>query len=72
MDERPFTAAVENARLVIFKFAMFQKVTIKPLGRITGEVLARCDRGTYREYRVVYWAESKRCDEWMLEDELEA
>jgi hypothetical protein len=56
---------------VEFLFDIGQAVTISPL-KVPGTVLARCDRGQYREYRVVYWAESSRRDEWLLESELEA
>jgi hypothetical protein len=59
----------DQALLCPFAFAIHQKVAIPEL-KLNGTVLARCDRGTYREYRVVYWAESRRHDEWLLESEL--
>lgn len=54
---------------VDFKFDIHEIVWIIPL-ELKGEILARCDRGTYLEYRIVYWAESKRNDEWLHEQEL--
>ena len=56
---------------VHFKFSIGQSVRIKQLDTIRGTVYACCDRGNYREYRVIFWNESKRCDEWLTEDELE-
>lgn len=55
--------------LVEFRFWINQDVLIVPMD-ITGRVLARCDRGNFHEYRVVYWAESKRSDDWLCEFEL--
>jgi hypothetical protein len=63
---------------VDFKFAIGESVFIEPL-KLYGTILAACHRGfmpgvkysPYNEYRVIYWAESKRYDEWLLEGELE-
>lgn len=59
----------EQALLCRFAFAINQEVAIPAL-KLKGTVLGRCDRGTYREYRVVYWAECRRHDDWLLETEL--
>lgn len=53
-----------------FDFALQQEVVVLPL-KVNGRVLARCDRGHgFLEYRVVYWYDGKRCDEWLLACEL--
>lgn len=53
-----------------FRFTIFQDVTIVAM-KIEGRVLARCDRGgDLHDYRIVYWAEGKRNDEWLYEFEL--
>ncbi len=55
---------------VIFRFRLQQDVAIVPL-KLTGRVFARCDRGEgLVDYRVIYWSEGKRCDEWLFEHEL--
>ena len=60
----------ESALTVTFRFAMHQNVQIVPL-ELTGRVFARCDRGdNVRDYRVIYWVDGKRCDEWLYEHEL--
>jgi hypothetical protein len=60
-----------NGYTANFKFSIGQRVKIKGLDPISGTVYACCDRGNYKEYRVVFWNESKRCDEWLIENELE-
>lgn len=57
-------------KTVTFVFSINQTVTINALG-LKGLVLARCDRGPYREYRVIWWSEGQRKDDWLLESELE-
>lgn len=53
-----------------FRFALAQDVVIVQI-KIEGKVLARCDRGHgLHDYRVIYWADSKRNDEWLYEFEL--
>ena len=55
---------------VQFTFRIGQDVTIKAL-ELTGRVFARCDRGNgLHDYRVIWWADSKRNDEWLYENEL--
>lgn len=56
---------------VTFIFEIGQDVQIRAL-ELTGRIFARCDRGNgLHDYRVVWWAESKRSDEWLYEHELE-
>jgi hypothetical protein len=57
------------ANTVEFQFSIGQDVTIAAL-KLKGRIFARCDRGLWLEYRVIYWADSKRCDEWLCEHEL--
>lgn len=60
-----------NPNTITFAFSVGEDVLIKPL-ELTGRVLARCDRGLdYHDYRVIFWADSKRHDEYMYEFELE-
>lgn len=57
---------------VTFKYDIGQDVYITSL-HLPGRVFARCDRGHgVHDYRVVWWAESKRNDEWLYEHELGA
>ncbi len=54
-----------------FRFALNQDVLILPLKPLRGRVFARCERGEgVVEYRVIYWAENKREDQWLYEHEL--
>lgn len=55
---------------VTFRFRLQQDVQIIPL-KLTGRVLARCDRGEgLTDYRVIFWADNTRHDEWLYEHEL--
>jgi hypothetical protein len=55
---------------VSFRFRLNQDVLIVPL-KLTGRVFAQCRRGEgFHEYRVIYWAEGKREDQWLFEHEL--
>lgn len=55
---------------VTFRFRRGEDVLIVPL-KLKARVLARCDRAEgLQDYRVVYWSEGKRCDEWLYEHEL--
>lgn len=61
-----------------FKFAIGDIVKIKALS-LPGTVIAACHRGfladvkykDLNDYRIIYWADSKRFDEWLFEFELE-
>lgn len=56
---------------VKFKYEIHQDVLIEPL-ELPGKIFARCDRGNnVRDYRIVWWANGKRNDEWLYEHELE-
>jgi hypothetical protein len=56
--------------LVQFKFALHQAVLIVPL-KLEGVIFARCDRGDgIHDYRVVFWADGKRHDDWLYGYEL--
>lgn len=60
---RPFT--------VDFAYKYGQLVRVKYLG-VQGQVMAVClEHGVNRIYQVVYWAESKRNEAWLTEEELE-
>ena len=62
----------EMLRLTSFDFRLLQDVRIRDMG-VTGRVMARMERpGGVFEYRVVWWQESKRNDEWLYWYELEA
>lgn len=53
-----------------FAFEIDDTVTIVPLS-LPGRVLQRCDRGAgQHDYQVVYWADGKRCVEWLLPHEI--
>ena len=52
-----------------FTFRIGQKITVIPL-QLPGVVLGRADRGAWREYRIVYWSDGKRYDDWLLEEEI--
>ena len=55
---------------VSFRFKIKQDVKIIALD-LPAKVMARCDRGDdVRDYRIVYWADCKRCDEWVYEFEI--
>lgn len=56
-------------KAVKFDFSIGQDVWVKPL-ELQCRIMARCDRGGYHEYRVIYWAEGTRRDEWLLAHEL--
>jgi hypothetical protein len=58
-----------DREVVVFRFKLNQDVKIRPLD-LPGRILARCDRGLWHEYRIIYWNESKRYDEWLCEYEL--
>lgn len=61
---------MDDSLTVTFRFRLQQDVQIVPL-KLTGRVFARCDRGAgLSDYRVVYWSEGKRYDEWLYEHEL--
>jgi len=57
--------------IVRFRYKIGENVLILALD-LYGKIFARCDRGNYHEYRVIYWSDGKRNDEWLLESELEA
>lgn len=60
-----------NENTVVFTYNIGQDVRIVAL-MLPGRVMARCDRGHgLHEYRVVYWANSERCDVWLYDYELE-
>lgn len=53
-----------------FAFRVGQDVAINAL-ELTGKIFARCDRGHgLHDYRVIWWSDSKRNDEWLYEHEL--
>lgn len=53
-----------------FKFNIGQDVWVKPLD-LKGRVFACCDRGGgIHEYRIIWWSDGKRNDEWLYEYEL--
>lgn len=55
---------------VYFKFDIKQDVQIIAL-KLPAKVMARCDRGNdIRDYRIVYWSDGKRYDEWVFEHEI--
>ena len=55
---------------VDFKFSIGQDVEIIAL-KLPAKVFARCDRGgDIRDYRIVFWSEGKRYDEWVFEHEI--
>lgn len=59
-----------ETNIVHFRFGLHQEVKIIPL-KLTGRIMARCDRGEgLHDYRVIYWADCKRNDEWLYEHEL--
>lgn len=56
--------------LVTFRFCIRQSVRILTLN-LQGRVLARGEHpGGLHTYRVIYWAEGHRHDEWLYEHEL--
>ena len=67
----------ENERLqnelkeaIYFRFRIHQDITIKQLN-IPGRIFARCDKGNgVKDYRVVWWCDGKRNDDWLYEYEL--
>lgn len=56
---------------VHFRFKIGQSVVIASLEQ-PGKVFARCDRGNAHDYRVVWWHDGKRNDEWLYDHELAA
>ena len=61
---------MKSENTVIFAFAVHQDVTIAALG-LPGRIFARCDRGDgAHTYRVIWWANGDRKDEWLYEHEL--
>jgi hypothetical protein len=61
--------ALEN-KPVKFKFAFGEDVTITALN-VSGKIMARGDRGNHHDYRVVYWSDGSRKDDWLIEHEIE-
>lgn len=62
--------AEPDPHVVNFRFSLHQDVQIIPLN-LTGRVFARCDRGEgEHDYRLVYWANGDRRDQWLYEHEL--
>lgn len=61
-----------ESRMAMFAFSLGQEVRIRALG-LSGTVMARMDRaGDIFEFRVIWWSDGKRNDEWLYENELEA
>lgn len=60
-------AAIGDA--VHFRFKVGQSVMVAALQQ-PGKVFARCDRGNAHDYRVIWWHDGKRNDEWLYEHEL--
>lgn len=57
-------------KTVTFRFALHQEVRVVPMD-LTGRIFARCERGNgERDYRVIYWANGERRDQWLYEHEL--
>lgn len=55
---------------VRFRFDIRDTVVVLPLN-ITGVVYARCDRGNgIHDYRVVFWYDGQRRDDWLYDIEL--
>lgn len=54
-----------------FAFAIDDKVTVKG-AKVPGVVTGILLYALSTQYRVVYWVDEKRYDEWLLEDEIEA
>lgn len=61
----------KSENTVTFRYRIHQEVTLKDL-QLRGRVMARMDRGRdFTEYRVIWWADAKRYDQWICEHELE-
>lgn len=54
---------------VQFRYSVHQEVLIAPLN-VRGKIFARCDRGDAHDYRVVYYYDGQRRDDWLYEFEL--
>ena len=60
-----------RADCVYFKFSIKEDVKIIALN-LPAKVMARCDRGNdIRDYRLIFWSEGKRYDEWVFEHEIQ-
>lgn len=60
----------DDVNQVFFKFRIKQDVEIISL-KIPAKIFARCDRGDeIKDYRIVYWYDGKRYDEWVFEHEI--
>lgn len=61
-----------ESRMTTFAFSLGQQVRIRSLD-LKCTVLARMERpGDVFEFRVVWWSDGKRNDEWLYENELGA
>lgn len=61
---------MKNEQVVHFAFPLLATVQILAL-KLPGTIYARCDRGHgLHEYRLVWWADGKRFDEWLYETEI--
>lgn len=60
----------DTEKTVTFAYKINDNVRIVPLN-LVGRVVARCDNGNNDlSYRVIYWADGKRNDEWLNDFEL--
>lgn len=56
---------------VDFQHEIGDQIWIKALN-LKGVVMACCYRGLASDYRIIFWSESKRFDEWLFDFEIEA
>ena len=60
----------DDIKPVFFKFEIKQDVDIIALN-IQAKIFAKCDRGdNIHDYRIIYWYDGKRYDEWVFEHEI--
>lgn len=58
--------------MTVFAFDFDQSVRIRALD-LVGRVVGRSERpGDVFEFRVIWWSDGQRRDEWLFEHELEA
>lgn len=71
MADTPEENSAQDPYVVRFRFKMEQDVKIVPL-KLIGRVMGRSERSPgLHDYRVIYWADSKRHDEWLYDHELD-
>ena len=56
--------------VVEFAYAIGDKVEIATVKGITGHVIGLSMQSHGKAYRVCWWQDGKRCDEWLLDFEL--